>query len=866
MTSSGSGVQLGCNCLCGLAPQVPATLHSYRDVCQLLASHSTVFTEVKRLIVAYGVGSRFPKKGGALAQHGFVCDIIFCSWGAALEQMTGLSKEHRLLCCRVQLVEALLSVVGGASLLRQRLLHHLVSHARLGIRLASLSEYARYTYQSQRVLWPCNQHVRGYTPENSWGLKSVIANLKWGLYPGCNHETDALVHLFNKALPRRCQIRELMRFVGKQARVSQHVRCVVNRMAFFSFVGLYPHCASHQRFERIVVFASSLLYQHKLPLDRLFQTSMLYMIRECLISEVRLLPALRAVLCATTDWTAFEGHVCFVMDALRVHIASIGTDGCFVTECETCIKLLTSGNTLTRDKYRVKWELCKVTLLDLFKMFCNARQRFANEKPRQDVSMTDAAISCAIASNRLGVTGLIPRIARSTRDAAGVTQIRCILRMVHANNESSYVRKAVDFLIYNHTDAFYVAFIEMYLATQVVQTAVHFLPDNVACQQVSALQKAWRPVGGMQHSPLCDMFAFCGICMQPKSAVLESATGETPVTRNTTTAPCRGRGNTRNTLGNKRKKKWRSSLLSNHGSMLVAVDDDNRTLICNKAHEAEIVVCENLYGERGATTGPTSPQLPTFVGNTNIVDDISGIDGIDGINDITGIDGIDNVDTGIGNASHAAGAAKQQHHHHHHMGSQRRTATSIEGRHTNMHKIPTQLHTTPLAGRIIQLGSKLYTLCCECARFIVLRSHRLMCEHCAAKTDAARGATTIEKKACVVCKAQGCNETGLPVYTISSSGAALIHRVDLCKACCDETRALYATKAPQPSAQKKTNFFAARKHHNQNGDNTAPVPDCIVPQWGILWKETQLHAYHQYCKNKKDIRRIRGVLATQRRY
>ena len=76
-----------------------------------------------------------------------------------------------------------------------------------------------------------------------------------------------LTHLLNKCLPKRCQIRELTRFLSEYCLSDSTVRCLFKRMVFCSFCGMYAHCTTTPPFGIVVSLCTTLLFQDSDALD-----------------------------------------------------------------------------------------------------------------------------------------------------------------------------------------------------------------------------------------------------------------------------------------------------------------------------------------------------------------------------------------------------------------------------------------------------------------------------------------------------------------------------------------------------------------------------------------------------------------------
>ena len=144
-----------------------------------------------------------------------------------------------------------------------------------------------------------------------------------------------LTHLLNKCLPKRCQIRELTRFLSEYCISDKTVSCFFARMMFCSFCGIYAHCTDVPPFGIVISLCATLIYKEVHTLDMTHwikgtgscrngqnnnQLVCLHVIREYICVCVSTQPTLRAKLCSHFNWGAFEQITYDTMQRIRMFL------------------------------------------------------------------------------------------------------------------------------------------------------------------------------------------------------------------------------------------------------------------------------------------------------------------------------------------------------------------------------------------------------------------------------------------------------------------------------------------------------------------------------------------------------------------
>lgn len=121
--------------------------------------------------------------------------------------------------------------------------------------------------------------------------------------------THPIVHILNKALPIRCQVRNLRKVIEQYTNKYPGIGLLLLKIAKISILGNYPHCAVRPGFaERIGIYRDLGSAPHVLYF---------YAIKEFIVHMMHTTPALHDILCRTYRWNIFETNIGDVMDNVR---------------------------------------------------------------------------------------------------------------------------------------------------------------------------------------------------------------------------------------------------------------------------------------------------------------------------------------------------------------------------------------------------------------------------------------------------------------------------------------------------------------------------------------------------------------------
>ena len=135
-----------------------------------------------------------------------------------------------------------------------------------------------------------------------------------------------IVHLMCKALPQRCQIRNLREIISNYCQTDDLVHEFMRSAFLCSVLGMYKHCKvrlgwyERQQILRRFVYLKPNRMQIQEWLFTNYQHLLFYIIKEFLTFSMGMIPALYDELCGTYKWHTFETTVHGAMDNIRLTI------------------------------------------------------------------------------------------------------------------------------------------------------------------------------------------------------------------------------------------------------------------------------------------------------------------------------------------------------------------------------------------------------------------------------------------------------------------------------------------------------------------------------------------------------------------
>lgn len=137
-----------------------------------------------------------------------------------------------------------------------------------------------------------------------------------------------IVHLMCKALPQRCQIRNLREIISNYCQSDDTVHEFMRSALLCSLLGMYKHCKKRLCWDMRKDILRRLVYEkpNRTQLQEWlftnYQHLLFYTIKEFLTFSMPLIPALYDELCSTYKWELFENTVRMAMDNARTTIES----------------------------------------------------------------------------------------------------------------------------------------------------------------------------------------------------------------------------------------------------------------------------------------------------------------------------------------------------------------------------------------------------------------------------------------------------------------------------------------------------------------------------------------------------------------
>ncbi len=174
--------------------------------------------------------------------------------------------------------------------------------------------------------------TEAYLPEphksmHEGALPDVISDLmKCTYWNETKNKMSPVVHLLCKALPQRCQIRNLREIISNYCKQDDKVYDFMSKTVLCSILGAYSHSEQILSWEARIPIIRRFIYS---PPNRTqmqewlfagYQHFLFYVIKEFLTYGIRLIPSLFSEIKETYKWTIFESCVRTAMDSMRKNI------------------------------------------------------------------------------------------------------------------------------------------------------------------------------------------------------------------------------------------------------------------------------------------------------------------------------------------------------------------------------------------------------------------------------------------------------------------------------------------------------------------------------------------------------------------
>ena len=155
-------------------------------------------------------------------------------------------------------------------------------------------------------------------------LPDVVSELmKCTYWNETKNKMHPIVHLLCKALPQRCQIRNLREIISNYCKQCDKVYDFMSKTVLCSILGAYSHSEKILNWRARIVVIRRFVYS---PPNRAqmqewlftgYQHFLFYVIKEFLTYSIKLIPSLYAEIRETYKWDIFESCVRKAMDAVR---------------------------------------------------------------------------------------------------------------------------------------------------------------------------------------------------------------------------------------------------------------------------------------------------------------------------------------------------------------------------------------------------------------------------------------------------------------------------------------------------------------------------------------------------------------------
>ena len=147
-----------------------------------------------------------------------------------------------------------------------------------------------------------------------------------------------IVHLMCKALPQRCQIRNLREIISNYCQTDDTVHEFMRSALLCSLLGMYEHCrfrltwSARKEIIRRLIYSNPNRTQLQEWLFTNYQHLLFYTIKEFMTFSMPMIPALYDELCVTYKWNIFENAVRTAMDRARATIQENVLQGTSIKE------------------------------------------------------------------------------------------------------------------------------------------------------------------------------------------------------------------------------------------------------------------------------------------------------------------------------------------------------------------------------------------------------------------------------------------------------------------------------------------------------------------------------------------------------
>jgi hypothetical protein len=399
--------------------------------------------------------------------------------------------------------------------------------------------------------------------------------------------TDYMHHIMSKALPRRCQIRELYRFICDYTKKNNSIAVLFERLLIISILSLYPQrtrledriagtvctrASSHTslRFESVVSICAHFFQgaktnkQSHIPgISAIFGTNqdgaqslMFFMIQQLLVYQVQLIPAMRVNLSDGCRWNELSNSVDLTSRSLEtIWKHSMPSNVAIVDAAVSSVSKSTKRLRFNADSPH-RSPLC-ATVADILEVY-KKQTTGCMKEDWAVVKSTLERVALPVEPSMGVFDRLCPVDVHSPR---AIALVHTMLRACHTNGDSTY-RLLAD-LKKESIVAYYHTMHVLHTMHADLSVSVHKLPDVIWEKQVLATDRKWASVGGLRVNPQANTMIVCTGCHMPKvdyQPVTESATYATS------------------------------------GCVFVTVDTDSHRMICSSYRAKSVATTDKITG------------------------------------------------------------------------------------------------------------------------------------------------------------------------------------------------------------------------------------------------------------------------------
>lgn len=373
---------------------------------------------------------------------------------------------------------------------------------------------------------------------------------------------STLAHVLTKGLPKRCQIRELNRFLSVYLAKGDSDACrLISTMILSTICGLYPHAENQLCFAKMKHIVCSMKMQRETNYAGLVgwmaarspsskhrgnpyahQMLCFYAIREFTVHSVSRLPGMRTGL-ARCHWRQFEERVMFTCEAARKCVCDNMASGLrpmlsgvastmnnihrsskFENGVPTLPQSEAAGARCASRAPMRSFGCQAITWTSMHKLFSNLRSQFVAKCKQLHLRPVDLhrqrLHTVAEVSMELGIAARLSARGFSEQGMKIVTEF---LKLIHCGARKDALANMATALL-NHSPHEYVDLEnECKLASIKCSTRICDLSEDVHSAQLAALGRSWgEDFAGCAHAGCAIVCLCCGDFKNCAPAVRES--------------------------------------------------------------------------------------------------------------------------------------------------------------------------------------------------------------------------------------------------------------------------------------------------------------------------------------------------------